>query len=204
MTPDDLEARTKPELIDLILRQQLQIADLQSQLVQAQSALKPNGADTEFADAAGGPQMGRFPGALKLVLIAAGLLVCGIGLLVANFKPGVQVSVGSTRDFAPGTVTAIQLPPPNRGEQPIPILIVNDPSAGFLALHGRDPGSNCLLTWVAAAQRIEDPCSGSTYTATGVSLERSAEHRLNRFPVVVSENGEITVDIGTLQTGSPP
>jgi nitrite reductase/ring-hydroxylating ferredoxin subunit len=100
-------------------------------------------------------------------------------------------------------VVAVQLPRPDRPDQFVPIFVVNDPVVGFLALHGRDPGSNCQMRWVPEVERIEDPCSGSKYTRTGEYLYGPSPRSLDRYPVTVSENGDIAVDLSGLQQGQP-
>ena len=199
MTRDDLETRSKSELIDLILQQESQIADLQAQLVQLQFATKPDGDDRPSATL----PAGRFPAAFKLILIASGIFACAIALIIVNFKPGATTSAGRAPDFPPGSVVAVQLPRPDRPDQSVPIFVVNDPVVGFLALHGRDPGSNCQMRWVPEVERIEDPCSGSKYTRTGEYLSGPSPRGLDQYPVTIGENGDVAVDLSGLQRGQP-
>jgi len=204
MNRDDLENRSKSELIDLILQQESQIAGLQAQLVQLQLAAKPNGDDRLPAEVvASAPVAGRFPAALKLILIASGIFACAIALLIVNFKPGATTRAGRVQDFPPGSVTAVQLARPEPSNQFVPVLVVNDPTAGILALYGRDPGSNCQLLWVQENERIEDPCSGSKYTRTGEYISGPAPRSLDRYPVTVGESGDVAVDLSALQPGRP-
>ena len=204
MTRDDLENRSKSELIDLILQQESQIAGLQAQLVQLQLAAKPNGDDRlpdEMAVAT--PAAGRFPSALKLILFAAGAFACVIALIIASFRPGTTASAGRVQDFPPGSVVAVQLPRPDRPDQFVPIFVVNDPVVGFLALHGRDPGSNCQMQWNPETGRIEDLCNVSKYTRTGEYILGPSPRSLDRFLVTVAKNGDVMVDLDALQPGQP-
>lgn len=201
MTREELESRSKAELIDLALQQQTQIASLQLQLAQ-QLATRGNGAALEPA-AAAGPEPGQFPRPLRAMLILSGVFACAILLLIANFRPNAQANVGLMQDYPPGSVSELFVPAPNRGEPAIPILIVNDPGAGLLALHGRDPGSNCRLRWDSIAERIEDPCSGSKYSQTGEYLEGPSPRGLDRYAVTVTDSGEVQVDVNRLQPGPP-
>ncbi|HKZ86354.1 MAG TPA: hypothetical protein VJ793_22215 [Anaerolineae bacterium] len=200
MTRDDLENRSKSELIDLILQQESQIAELQAQLVQLQFATKPDGDDRLPATL---PAPGRFPAAFKLILIASGIFACAIALIIVNFKPGATTSAGRAPDFPPGSVVTLQLPRPGTPDQFVPIFVVNDPVVGFLALHGRDPGSNCQMRWVPETGRIEDPCSGSKYTRTGEYISGPSPRSLDRYPITVGENGDVVVDLSTFQPGQP-
>jgi len=206
MTPDDLEARSKSELIAFIEKQQTQIAELQAQLAQLQRPTRKNGEAFDAAALQPAEQavpVGRFPTTLRLLLIAAGLLTCVVVLIIANFRPEVRVSVGFVQDFTPGSVTALQLPAPNQTDAIIPLLLVSDPSGGLLALHSRDPGSGCLVNWEPSTQRIEDPCGGSKYTRNGEYVSGPSPRGLDRFPVTVAGNGVVQVDLTQLLPGSP-
>jgi hypothetical protein len=210
MDREELESRSKAELIDLVLQQherierlQTQVADLQAQL--AQQSPRKNGDEQALAALAAAQAVpaGRIPLAFRLIVIGAIALACALAAIAFGFRPAARVSVGQARDFPPGSVTAMHLPAPTRSDPALPIFLVNDPAAGFLALHQRDPGSSCKVEWNEAAQRFEDPCSGSKYARSGDYLEGPAPRSLDRFPVVVTENGEVLVDVSALQAGPP-
>jgi len=205
MNREELEGRSKSELIDLLVQQQTHLAQLQARAAELQAQLaqlqlsKRNGE----AETAALPDIpaGRFPLTLKLIAMAGLALVCGIVVIVANFRPGARIAAGKAQDYAPGSITILRLPAPDRGAQAIPILLVNDLDTGFLALHARDPGSNCLLAWNETAQRIEDRCSASAYTRTGGYLSGPSPRGLDRYAVSLDEGGDIIVDVGSLQAG---
>ena len=208
MNRDELEGRSKSELIDLIVQQQTRLAQLQARAAELQAQLaqlqlsKRNG-EAETAAALPHVPAGRFPFTLKLIAIAGLVLACGIVVIVASFRPGARIAAGKAQDYAPGSITIMQLPAPDRGAQAIPIFLVNDPASGFIALYARDPGSNCLLAWDETTQRIEDRCSASRYTRTGDYLAGPSSRGLDRYAVSLSEGGDITVDVSTLQAGPP-
>jgi len=204
MNREELEERPKSNLVDLILRQEEQIVELQAQVAQLQlSALKRNGDEPGVSALVGEPvaPAGRFPAALKAILIAGLLLSCGLLAIVATFKPGATLIAGNARDFPAGSVTFVQLQSQNG--QTIPVLLVNEAGAGFLALYARDPGSNCLLRWEPAAGRIQDPCGASTYSRTGGYLAGPSPRGLDHYAVTVTESDEIEVDVSTLKSGPP-
>ncbi len=212
MNPEELEGRSNSELIDLILQQhrhieqlQAQLAALQTQLAQLQAAARKNGSDLDSAASAAAQSVpaGRFPLAFKLMLFAAGVLTCAIVLIIANFRPNALVSVGRAADYQPGSVTAMHLPAPNRGDQAIPIFLVNDPSAGFLALYRQSLSSGCQIEWYERAGWFEDPCNGAKFTRTGDHLEGPSPRGLDRFTVVVADDGNVSVDVNALQAGRP-
>jgi len=200
MTREELDAQSKPELIEVILRQQTHIADLQAQIARLQQATQRNG--PELADLATVPPgAGRFPSALRWLILAGLALTCSIAVLVTRFRPGMQLRVGQARDFEIGQVYRMHLPAQDESESDVPIFLVNDPVAGFLALHRRDTRSNCLVQWEADSQRFEDPCQGSTYARSGEYLAGPAPRGLDRYTVVVTESGEVQVDVSWLLSG---
>ncbi len=196
MNREELESRSKSELIDLAVQQQRQIAQLQAQIALQKAQ------DSTLLAASAPVEQGRFPLAFKVVLFVAALFACGIVVIVANWKPALSTSVGRAQDYPPGSVTAMRLPAPGAGDT-IPIFLVNDPAAGFLALYNRDPHSNCPLNWNRADARFEDPCHGSRYSRAGEYLFGPATRSLDRYPIKVTESGDVTVDLSSLQSGSP-
>jgi len=208
MTREELESRSKPELVDLVLQQQTLIAqvqtraaELQAQVAQLQLANR-NG---EAVPAAGAPEIPeqRSPLGLKVLLALIVVFGCAVTLIVTTVTPPTFVTVGRTADFAPGSVKLIRVPKPNSVDPPIPVYVVNDPSAGFLALSHQDPHSGCPIEWKAAAQRFEDACLGSTYTQLGESVSGPASRGMDRYPVNVTEDGEVRIDVSRLQSGPP-
>ena len=210
MDREELESRSTAELINLVLQQQERIERLQTQVVDLQAQLaqqspRKNGDEQALAAlaAAQAVPVGRIPLAFRLIVIGAIALACAVAAIAFGFRPAARVSVGQVGDFPPGSVTTMNLSVPDRLEPDIPIFLVNDPAAGFLALHQRDPGSSCQVEWNEATQRFEDPCSGSKYARSGDYLEGPALRGLDRFAVVVTDAGEVLVDVSAFQVGPP-
>lgn len=84
---------------------------------------------------------------------------------------------------------------------PIPVIIVNDPQQGVLALYQRDPQSTCLLPWQIGEERFIDPCHGSHYTYTGDYMRGPSWRSLDQFAVTIDERGDVIVDVGKLGGG---
>lgn len=84
---------------------------------------------------------------------------------------------------------------------PIPVIIVNDPQQGVLALYQRDPQSTCLLPWQTGEERFIDPCHGSHYTYTGEYVRGPSWRGLGQFAVTINEHGDVIVDVGKLGAG---
>ncbi len=48
------------------------------------------------------------------------------------------------------------------------------------------------------------PCHGSTYSDTGVKVFGPAPRSLDQYPVVLNDDGSISVNVGTVMTGGAP
>ena len=208
MTREELESRSKPELIDLALQQQALIAQLQARAaeLQAQAAqLQLASRNGEAMLAAGVPEAPaqRSPLGLKVLLALIVVFGCAVTLIVTTVTPPTFVNVGRAADFAPSSVKLIRVPKPNSIDPPVPMYLVNDLSAGFLALSNQDPHSGCSIEWKAAAHRFEDACLGSTYTPIGGYVSGPATRGLDRYPVNVTEDGAVRIDVSKLQSGPP-
>ena len=209
MNREELENRSTSELIDLILQQQMYIAQLQEQAVElqtrlAQLQLSARNGDAALASAADAVVQ-RNPFGLKLLLGLVVVFGCAVALIVTTVKPASFASVGRVEGFPIGSVTPLRLPTANQADLPVPIFLVHDPLAGFLALYQRDPRSFCEVKWNAAAVRFEDLCSGSQYSRTGEPFAEPpgepASRGLDRYPVMVTEGGEVKVNLNELQPG---
>jgi hypothetical protein len=117
--------------------------------------------------------------------------------------------------FPPNSVTALLLtdvsfsdPRPWKSGatlvHPVPVYLVNDPHAGYLALYRRDANpesEGCWITWNEAAQRFEEPCYGSRYTRTGDWIEGPSPRGMDRFGVAVDAAVGITLDMCQFSLG---
>ena len=52
----------------------------------------------------------------------------------------------------------------------------------------------CTPNWLAAEGKFKCPCHGSGFTPDGINIEGPAPRPLERFKVILAEDGEITVD----------
>jgi hypothetical protein len=157
----------------------------------------------------------------QLIILGVVILIVGVGFRIAQLRqqPDLIESLGSADLFPPGSVTELGLPAaffdsmhPPRGPQastpiswvsPVPIFLVHDTTAGFLAFYDRDTHSSCRVKWVPESQRFEDPCHGAKYTRTGDYLEGPAPRGLDRFAVIVTNDGIVEVDVSEFQMGAP-
>lgn len=174
-------------------------------------------------------ETGFKPGAIghkAFILIAAAF---AIGFFLGRFaSPATTLTtifrIGRVDDFPLGSVTDIELQatfsdpdpavvgaidtrstlePSSAAVSPVLIFLVHDPEVGFLALYNRDPHLGCRIKWNGAALRFEDPCHGSQYTRTGGYIFGPSPRGLDRFAVVVAEDGSLSVDLAKFQLGPP-
>jgi hypothetical protein len=83
---------------------------------------------------------------------------------------------------------------------PVPIYLVHDPHAGFLALYRRDRHPRAAwIRWHEVNQRFEDGAVGSRYTRTGEFIEGPSYYDMARFAVITAPDGTLTIDLGQYQ-----
>jgi nitrite reductase/ring-hydroxylating ferredoxin subunit len=93
----------------------------------------------------------------------------------------------------------------------VPILLVNLPQSGLLALYSRDPHLGCRV--VPAADAVSDigrpfppevafvnPCHGEKYDLVGRYLAGPSPRGLDRFGVSVVD-GDVVVDVMAFEYG---
>lgn len=155
---------------------------------------------------------------LLLIILVILLNSCG------NGGEETRIRAGRLQDFPVGAVIPIELKtsfldpdPPAIGSQtpgvvtqpvsvtvsPIPVYLIHDPVAGILALYNRDPHLGCQVAWEEEIQHFVNPCHGQQYSLTGECIMGSCPRGLDRFKVIVTEEGEVWVDVSDFQLGPP-
>lgn len=167
-----------------------------------------------------------------VVVVAATVLVA-VGVTVAMWRStpdGPQVVVGSVSDFPVGSITRLDLEVKLTRYVPrvsddshsvsadstyseivvVPVFLVNDPSAGLLALYALDPHLGCR---VGLASELSDtglklpaevvflnPCHHEQYDYLGRYIAGPAPRGLDRFDVTV-EGADVVVDVAVFEYG---
>jgi hypothetical protein len=207
---DDLRNESTSELIDRIRQQQRLIRQLQARISELETRLSlvhtGNGKATAALDIESFSEeenviAPRFPLGARLMLLVFAIVACAVIVLVFAFRPEVRVSVGRMQDHLVGSVTELNLPAPNPNDPAIAIYLINDPSAGLLALDRRDTHSGCPVTWIGRRGYFEDSCTGSHYTRSGEVIDGAAPRGLDRYPIIIGDNSEVFVNVGNLQSG---
>jgi cytochrome b6-f complex iron-sulfur subunit len=84
-----------------------------------------------------------------------------------------------------------------------PANIVAGMEQGIVALYQKCPHLGCRVPECATSQWFECPCHGSQYNRVGEKKAGPAPRGMDRFPLTVSANGDVTVDTGTIVEGPP-
>lgn len=147
---------------------------------------------------------------LLLVLVAA----C---MLLATHRPQL-IDVGHASDFPPGAVVPLTLEttfrdpaPPTVGRSgfspplraSLPVWLVHDSDAGWIAFINRDPRNGCTFAFQPAENYFIDPCHGATYTRTGQYVRGPARRDLDRLAVSVTHTGRVVINPEQVELGSP-
>ena len=74
---------------------------------------------------------------------------------------------------------------------------------GIVALYQKCPHLGCRVPSCATSGWFECPCHGSQYNRVGEKKAGPAPRGMDRFPVSVGGNGDVTVDTGTIVAGPP-
>jgi cytochrome b6-f complex iron-sulfur subunit len=74
---------------------------------------------------------------------------------------------------------------------------------GIVALYQKCPHLGCRVPECATSQWFECPCHGSQYNRVGEKKAGPAPRGMDRFPVTVGGNGDVTVDTGVVIDGPP-
>ena len=69
--------------------------------------------------------------------------------------------------------------------------------SGFYALSTTCTHLGCTPNWMAAEEKFKCPCHGSGFVKTGVNIEGPAPRPLERYRIVLAEDGQILVDKNT-------
>jgi cytochrome b6-f complex iron-sulfur subunit len=133
---------------------------------------------------------------LTYYLLFAALALFGAAITAASLwylsspKPG-PIELGPITDFPPA-------------DHPYPVRLdetsvwVVHTGEGITVFDKRTPyaytaGRPCIVAWVEANGRFEDPCSGSKFTLDGRLIDPPAERNLDQYPVII-KNDHLFID----------
>ena len=108
--------------------------------------------------------------------------------------------------YAPGARTWITEYPPDALPAARSVYsdnIVAGMEQGIVALYQKCPHLGCRVPSCATSGWFECPCHGSQYNRVGEKKAGPAPRGMDRFPVTVAGNGDVTVDTGSVVAGPP-
>jgi cytochrome b6-f complex iron-sulfur subunit len=105
------------------------------------------------------------------------------------FEPPQEFKAGFPSEFAVGAVD-------ERFKAAYGVWIVREPT-GFYALSTVCTHLGCTPNWLSADEKFKCPCHGSGFVRTGVNVEGPAPRPLERYKIVLAEDGQILIDKNT-------
>ena len=160
----------------------------------------------------------------RWLLVASAVFAGVVIIAIWVARPdGPQVVVGRVSEFPSGSITAMELDVLLTGPVPevsdladgdrvtVPILLVNVPQSGLLALYNRDPHLGCRVAIAGdvpsdigipfpAEVVFINPCHGEKYDLVGRYLAGPSPRGLDRFAVSVID-GDVVVDVMAFEYG---
>ena len=105
------------------------------------------------------------------------------------FEPPQEFKAGFPEDFA---VDAVD----ERFKATYGVWIVREPN-GFYALSTVCTHLGCTPNWLSADEKFKCPCHGSGFQQTGINFEGPAPRPLERYRILLAEDGQIQIDKNT-------
>jgi len=121
--------------------------------------------------------------------------VAGTGALVRFLFPNVlyeppqEFKIGFPAEFAVDMVD-------ERFKAAYAIWVVRE-STGFYALSTVCTHLGCTPNWLSGDEKFKCPCHGSGFLRTGINVEGPAPRPLERFKIMLAEDGQILIDKNT-------
>ena len=118
---------------------------------------------------------------------------------VPGFAKGYPYSFSAARSFLINVPAARSLASGETADMPSPS------AADMIALWRKCPHLGCMVPDLCeSVKRFECRCHGSTYNILGEKLEKGpAERGMDRFAVLMEEDGTIVIDTSEIQRGAP-
>jgi cytochrome b6-f complex iron-sulfur subunit len=120
---------------------------------------------------------------------------CAAGAVATNrfmfpnvlFEPPQTFKAGFPSDFLVGAVDT-------RFKESFGVFIVREETGPIYALKAVCTHLGCTPNWLEAENKIKCPCHGSGFYRTGINYEGPAPRPLERYRIVLAEDGQILID----------
>lgn len=104
------------------------------------------------------------------------------------FEPPTAFKAGFPDEYPPGVIS-------QRWKREHRLWIIRLP-AGLIALSAKCTHLGCTPNWLEVESKFKCPCHGSGFYRDGVNFEGPAPRPLERFRVLLADDGQILVDKG--------
>jgi cytochrome b6-f complex iron-sulfur subunit len=119
---------------------------------------------------------------------------CGAGAVATGrfmfpnvlFEPPQSFKAGPPDEFLAGTVD-------NRFKESFGVFVVRD-ERSIYALKAVCTHLGCTPNWLDAENKFKCPCHGSGFYRTGINFEGPAPRPLERYRIVLADDGQIIID----------
>jgi cytochrome b6-f complex iron-sulfur subunit len=105
------------------------------------------------------------------------------------YEPPQEFKAGFPEEFAVDQVD-------ERFKASYGVWIVREQS-GFYALSTVCTHLGCTPNWLASDEKFKCPCHGSGFVKTGINIEGPAPRPLERYRILLAEDGQIQIDKNT-------
>jgi cytochrome b6-f complex iron-sulfur subunit len=120
---------------------------------------------------------------------------CAAGAVATNrfmfpnvlFEPPQTFKAGFPQDYLTGAVD-------NRFKETFGVFIVREDGGAIYALKAVCTHLGCTPNWLEAENKFKCPCHGSGFYRTGINYEGPAPRPLERYRIVLAEDGQILID----------
>jgi cytochrome b6-f complex iron-sulfur subunit len=102
------------------------------------------------------------------------------------FEPPQTFKAGFPEEYIPGQVD-------NRYKESFGVFMVRD-DASIYAIKAVCTHLGCTPNWLEAEFKFKCPCHGSGFYITGINFEGPAPRPLERYRIVLADDGQILVD----------
>jgi cytochrome b6-f complex iron-sulfur subunit len=103
------------------------------------------------------------------------------------FVPPSTFKAGLPSDYTVGEVS-------ERFKKEHRVWIIREPD-GFYALFAKCTHLGCTPRWLKVEEKFKCPCHGSGFRKTGINFEGPAPRPLERYRMVMAEDGQLVVDM---------
>lgn len=122
---------------------------------------------------------------------SAAMLGAAVRFLFPNvlYEPPQEFKAGFPDEFAVGMVD-------ERFKAAYGVWIVRE-STGFYVLSTVCTHLGCTPNWLPSDEKFKCPCHGSGFIKSGVNIEGPAPRPLERYKIVLAEDGQVLIDKNT-------